>query len=223
MEECINGRTVAAGACLGVDVSAIVDRLLGEQLSDRGWNCERANGSTRSSFASTINVLEGLLEFERATSGTPPSREARQAGEEYLLSRRLFRRLSTGEAADDQFLSFVHPERWRYDVLRALDYFRAAALLADTRPDARLKEAIEHLRSRRHDDRRWVLDWKQRGREWFATDDGVGESSRWITLRASRVLHWWENDQPQQPARPSEAPPVRRPARIQSYNRPAAG
>ena len=111
-EECINGRVVADGAYFGVDVSPIVDRLTGERLDDGGWNCERANGSVRSSFATTINVLEGLLEYERATGGTPASREARKSGEEYLLERGLFRRLSTGEPADEQFLLFLHPSRW---------------------------------------------------------------------------------------------------------------
>ena len=93
VEECINGRTVADGAYFGVDVSPIVERLVGERLADGGWNCERANGSVRSSFHSTINVLEGLLEYERATGGTPASRAARRSGEEYLLERHLFRRL----------------------------------------------------------------------------------------------------------------------------------
>ena len=192
VEECINGRTVADGAYFGVEVSAIVERLLGQRLADGGWNCERANGSTRSSFASTINVLEGLLGYERATGGTPDSREARRSGEEYLLVRRLFRRLSTGDVADEQFLTFVHPERWRYDLLRALDYFRAASIFAGTEPDLRLGEAVERIRSRRRDDGTWALDWKQRGREWFAIDDGVGEPSRWVTLRTLRVLRWWD-------------------------------
>jgi hypothetical protein len=127
VEECINGRTVADGAYFGVDVSSIVARLVNERQGDGGWNCERANGSVRSSFHTAINVLEGLLEYERATGGTPQSREARKSGEEYLLKRKLFRRLSTGEPADERFLSFLHPNRWRYDVLRALDYFRSSA------------------------------------------------------------------------------------------------
>ncbi len=97
-EECINGRTVADGAYFGVDVSAIVQRLLGERMDDGGWNCEREKGSVRSSFDSTINVLEGLLEFERATGGTADSVQARRSGEEYLLKRHLFRRLTTGRA-----------------------------------------------------------------------------------------------------------------------------
>jgi hypothetical protein len=191
VEECINGRTVADGAYFGLDVSPIVEKLVGERLEDGGWNCERVNGSVRSSFASTINVLEGLLEYEMATGGTPESREARITGEEYLLERHLFRRLSTGEPADERFLTFVHPNRWRYDVLRALDYFRCSAQLTGARPDARLGEAVDHVRSRRLGDGTWVLDWKLPGRVWFEVDDGEGRPSRWVTLRAMRVLRWW--------------------------------
>jgi hypothetical protein len=187
VEECINGRTVADGAYFGVDVAPIVDRLVGERLEDGGWNCERANGSVRSSFHTTINVLEGLLEFERATGGTPESRAARASGEEYLLKRALFRRLETGEPADERFLWFLHPNRWRYDVLRALDYFRAANVA-----DARLEEAIDHVRSRRLDDGRWPLDWTLPGRVWLDVDGAPGEPSPWVTLRAMRVLRWWD-------------------------------
>jgi hypothetical protein len=192
VEECINGRTVADGAYFGVDVAPIVDRLAGERLDDGGWNCERANGSVRSSFHSTINVLEGLLEFERATGGTPASREARASGEEFLLERSLFRRLSTGEPADERFLRLLHPSRWRYDVLRALDHFRSAAALTGAAPDPRLAEAVEHVRSRRLDDGTWLLDWTLPGRVWFDVDDGPGRPSRWVTLRAMRVLGWWD-------------------------------
>jgi hypothetical protein len=193
VEECINGRTVADGAYFGVDVSSIVDRLVGERLEDGGWNCKRINGSVRSSFASTINVLEGLLEYERATGGTPESQEARKSGEEYLLKRNLFRRLSTGEPADERFLHFLHPNRWRYDVLRALDYFRSCAILIGADPDPRLGEAIDHVRSKRLEDGTWPLDWSPTGRVWFEVDDGQGKRSRWVTLRAMRVLRWWES------------------------------
>jgi hypothetical protein len=195
VEECINGRTVADGAYFGVDVSPIVERLVGERQGDGGWNCDRCRGSVRSSFDSTINVLEGLLEYERATGGTPASRAARRAGEEYLLERHLFRRLSTGEPADQQFLTFLNPHRWRYDTLRGLDYFRASSMLTGEAPDPRLTEAIDHLRSRRLEDGTWPLDWSLKGRVWFALDDGPGKPSRWATLRALRVLRWWEGSQ----------------------------
>ena len=192
VEECINGRTVADGAYFGVDVSPIVARLVGRRQPDGGWNCERANGSVRSSFDTTINVLEGLLEYESVTGGAADSRQARRSGERYLLERQLFRRLSTGEPADEGFGLFTHPNRWRYDVLRALDYFRASAFVTGAAPDPRLREAIDHVRSRRLPDGRWPLDRRLPGRVWFDLDDGPGRPSRWITLRALRVLKWWD-------------------------------
>ena len=152
----------------------------------------RVNGSLCTSFHSTINVLEGLLEYEKATGGTPQSREAREAGEDYLLKRSLFRRLGTGAPADERFLQFLHPNRWRYDVLRGLDYFRSASMLERTDPDPRLGEAIDHLRARRLEDGTWPLDWRLAGRVWFDMEDGPSEPSRWVTLRAMRVLRWWE-------------------------------
>jgi hypothetical protein len=192
VEPCINGMTVANGAYFGVDVAPIVDRLVGERLEDGGWNCETERGSTRSSFDTTINVVEGLLEYERSTGGSAASREARRSGEEYLLERSLFRRRSTGEPADEDYLRFLHPNRWRYDVLRALDHFRSAAALTGVEPDPRLGEAIEHVRSRRSADGTWPLDVNPPGRSWFDVDDGPGRPSRWVTLRAARVLAWWD-------------------------------
>ena len=192
VEPCINGVTVANGAYFGVDMAPVVERLVGEVLEDGGWNCEAENGSVRSSFDTTINVLEGLLEFERATGGTPESTAARRSGEEYLLKRHLFRRLSTGEAANKNYLNLLHPNRWHYDVLRGLDYFRSVSVLTGAFPDPRLSEAIDYIRSRRLDDGTWPLDWNPTGRVWFEVDNGPGKPSRWVTLRALRVLKWWE-------------------------------
>ncbi len=121
VEPCINGRTVALGIYFGQDVEAVVARLVGEQLEDGGWNCEAERGSVRSSFATTVNVLEGLLAHERATGGSAESSAARRRGEEYLLERRLMRRRSTGEVVDPAWLQFSFPVRWHYDVLRALE------------------------------------------------------------------------------------------------------
>jgi hypothetical protein len=188
VEPCINGRTIEAGAYLGADVAPIVERILGERLPDGGWNCEAENGSVRSSFDTTITVLDGLLEFERATGGPAAVREARRGGEEYLLERSLFRRKSTGEVVDPAYLDFAFPYYWHYDVLRALDYFRLSA----TEPDSRMAAAVELVRSKQQPDGRWLLDRIHPGRVHFALEDGVGQPSRWNTLRALRVLHWWE-------------------------------
>jgi hypothetical protein len=188
VEPCINGRTIETGAYFGVNVAPIVDRILGERLADGGWNCEAENGSVRSSFDTTMTVLDGLLEFERATGGSAGVREARRGGEEYLLERSLFRRKSTGEVVDPAYLDFAFPYYWRYDVLRALDYFRRSG----AEPDPRMAEAVEVVRSKRQPDGRWLLDRIHPGRVHFALDGGVGEPSRWNTLRALRVLDWWE-------------------------------
>ena len=188
VEPCINGRTVRQGAYFGIDTSAIVQRLLQEQLDDGGWNCEAERGSVRSSFATTINVLEGLLEFERATGASPELRASRRRGEEYLLERSLFRRKSTGEVARTSWLAFSFPVRWHYDVLRALDYFRAAG----GHPDPRMDEAIELVRSKRQPDGTWLLENTHPGTAPFALEEGDGHPSQWNTLRGLRVLRWWD-------------------------------
>jgi hypothetical protein len=190
VEPCINGRTIETGAYFGLDVAPIVDRILDERLADGGWNCEAENGSVRTSFDTTINVLDGLLQFERATGGSEAVTEARRSGEEYLLERGLFRRKSNGEVVDQTYLEFAFPYYWQYDVLRALDYFRAA----EAERDPRMSEAIEVVRSKRQPDGRWLLGRVLPGRVHFHLEDGVGAPSRWITLRALRVLRWWDAD-----------------------------
>lgn len=187
VEACINGRTVALGAYFGQDVDAIVGRLLDEQLEDGGWNCETENGSVVSSFHSTMCVLEGLLEYERATGDTDVIAVARRRGEEYLLERRLMFRLSTGELVNPAWLQFSFPTQWHYDLLRALDYFRAGG----APPDRRLDEAVEVVRSKREKDGSWLLENTHHGEVYFSME-GDGEPSRWNTLRALRVLRWYE-------------------------------
>jgi hypothetical protein len=187
VEPCINGRTVALGAYFNQDVNDIVARLLEEQLEDGGWNCEAENGSVRSSFATTINVLEGLLAHERATGGSAKSIAARRRGEEYLLERELFRRKSTGEVVNPAWLQFSFPTRWHYDVLRALDYFRSVG----EEPDSRMDEAIDLLASKRQPDGAWLLENTHPGKVHFTLEDGDGRPSRWNTLRALRVLSWY--------------------------------
>jgi hypothetical protein len=186
VEPCINGNVVATGAYFGVDMTPLVDRLLGEQLPDGGWNCEVENGATVSSFGTTINVLEGLLEHERATGGSARVAEARRRGEEYMLERRLFRRKSTGEVIDPGWLQFSFPTWYFYDVLRGLDYLRDAGVT----PDERVGEAIEVVAGNRDPEGRWPLQDVHAGESHVEMDEGEGKPSRWNTLRAMRVLDW---------------------------------
>jgi hypothetical protein len=188
VEPCINGRVVTLGTYFGQDVDGVVAHLLREQLEDGGWNCEVENGSRRSSFHTTINVLEGLLAYERATGGAAESIAARRRGEEYLLERKLFRRKSTGEVVNPAWLQFSFPTRWQYDVLRALEYFRSVG----DAPDPRMAEAIDLLRSKRQPDGTWLLENTHPGKVHFGIEEGDGRPSRWNTMRAMRVLRWCE-------------------------------
>ena len=183
VEPCINGRVVALGAYFGEPSQRLVDRLLGEQLSDGGWNCEAERGSTRSSFHTTICVLEGLLAFEQTYGASQPITDARERGQEYLLARRLLRRLSTGEVVDPEWTRLSFPPLWHYDVLRALDYFRAARV-----SDPRMAEALSIVRERRRPDGSWPLERRHKNTLYEDIAGGVGEPNRWITLRALRVL-----------------------------------
>jgi hypothetical protein len=187
VEPCINGNVVSTGSYFGVNMTPLVERLLGEQLRDGGWNCEVENGATVSSFGTTINVLEGLLEFEGATGGSDDVRTARERGEAYMLERRLFRRKSTGEVIDPSWLQFSFPTWWHYDVLRGLDYLRDAGVA----PDDRIAEAISVVEGSRDPDGRWPLQNVHEGETYVEMDDGEGQPSRWNTLRAMRVLDWF--------------------------------
>jgi hypothetical protein len=169
-------------------MTLLVERLLGEQLPDGGWNCEVENGATVSSFGTTINVLEGLLEFERASEGPGDVEAARRRGEEYMLERRLFRRKSTGEVIDPAWLRFSFPHWYHYDVLRALDYLRDAGHDAS---DERLTEAIEIVEGNRGPEGHWALQNVYDGKSHLEMDEGEGRPSRWNTLRALRVLDWF--------------------------------
>jgi len=187
VEPCINGRVVALGAYFGERSDRLVDRLLGEQLADGGWNCEAERGSVRSSFHTTLCVLEGLFAFEEAFGAVPAVTQARRRAEEYLLERRLLRRLSTGELIEPAWTRFAFPPLWHYDVLRALDYLRAAGV----RPDPRVEEAVAAVLERRQGDGRWLLDVRHRNTLHEELAGIVGEPNRWVTLRARRVLDWY--------------------------------
>ncbi len=189
-EPCINGRILGEGAYFGAPVEKLLDRLLGEQLEDGGWNCE-APPSTRSSFHSTICVLEGLLDYENARGPRPDVTGARKRGETYLLERRLLRSLSTGAVINERWTKFSFPTKWQYDVLRALDYLRSAG----EAPDERIAGAIELVRESKGEDGRWPLGpihSEPRIKIPVAMETAVGQPSRWNTLRALRVLDWYD-------------------------------
>ena len=186
VEPCINGQAVAIGAYFGQDIRGIVDRLLTEQMNDGGWNCEQENGSTRGSFETTINVLEGLLEFERATGANGDVTAARVRGQEYLLERRLLRRLSTGELAQPRWLYLGFPTGWHYDPLRALDHLRNA----EVAPEERMAEAISIVESKRDADGRWPIEHTFHDELLVDFGEAEDQPSRWITLKALRVLRW---------------------------------
>ena len=185
-EPCINGRILGIGAYFKEPNDELADQLLGEQLEDGGWNCE-APKSRRSSFHTTICVLEGLLEYERAGRKRAAVRKARKRAEEYLLERGMFRSLRTGEVIEKRWLRFSFPTFWHYDVLRGLDYLRDAGM----KPERRVRETVEVVMARRHQNGRWPLNRPHPERIPLEMETEVGRASRWNTLRALRVLRWY--------------------------------
>lgn len=188
-EPCINGAILAVGAYFGGDTERLVERLLSEQLEDGGWNCE-APPSKRSSFHTTIRVLEGLWEYERACGANLDVRRARERGQQYLLNRQMFRSLASGEVIDRTWMRFAFPTTWHYDILRGLDYLRGAGV----EPDERVAEAADIVANRAHQNGRWPLNIVHSDRIPFPMEPGRGKASRWNTLRALRVLKWAGRD-----------------------------
>jgi hypothetical protein len=201
-EPCINGRILGVGAYFkgshdNAPNDALARQLLREQLEDGGWNCEaqeespKRPKSRRSSFHTTICVLEGLLDYERAghksAAITKAVVKARKRAEDYLLDRRMFRSLRTGEVIDQRWLRFSYPTFWHYDVLRGLDYLRNAGI----KPDRRVSEAVETVIERRHQNGRWPLNLRHHEHIPLEMEAAIGSASRWNTLRALRVLRWY--------------------------------
>lgn len=193
---CINAFTLANGTWLGADVSRLAGWFPEHQQEDGGWNCEWVDGSKRSSFHSTLNVLKGLLYREIAAGDSDGLRAARRRGEEYLLERHLLYRLSTGDSVAPWATRFAYPFRWFYSALHAVDYFRAATLHDGGAPDPRLAEAIEVIRTARSPDGTWLQERRHPGRVWFEVDVPAGEASPWLTFHALRALAWWDGAHP---------------------------
>lgn len=193
-ETCVTGMVLSIVSWFRLDdgrLDALVDHLLGEQMEDGGWNCQYRLGATHASMNTTILALEGLLLYERhrarAVRRLTAVREAQRRGREFLLAHRLFRSHRTGEVIKRDFVRLAFPPQWHFDVLRALDHFRAAGAPRDPR----LADGIELLRDKCRADGRWALEHRYRGRYWFHMEP-IRRPSRWNTLRALRVLDWWE-------------------------------
>jgi hypothetical protein len=191
-ELCVNGMLLALLSYFRYPderVHAIAAYLLTEQMPDGGWNCERQRfGAAHSSFHTTISVLEGLAEYgltypERAAE----PRAAAGRAHELLLSHHLYRSHRTGQIIDPAWTRLNFPPRWRYDFIRALDYFRWVGALLDER----MADAIDLLRQRQTAAGRWLAYRPYSGRFFFQLE-AAGQPGRWNTLRALRVLKWWE-------------------------------
>jgi len=190
-ETCITGMVLSILSYFGYDDSrldTIVDHLLAQRMPDGGWNCQRPRGATHSSVHTTISALEGLRLYALHCGRKQKAvREAQRLGREFLLVHRLFRSHRTGEVIKPVFTRFAFPPRWHYDILRALDYFQAV----NAPRDERLADAIEIVRNSQGKDGRWPLQNSYRGKTYFELEP-LSAPSRWNTLRALRVLKWWE-------------------------------
>ena len=189
-ETCITGMVSSILSYFEYDderLDTLAAHLLDRQMPDGGWNCRRMAGATHASVHTTISVLEGLRSYEsHRRRRAREVRAAQRRGREFLLQHRLFRSHRTGEIIKPVFLRFAFPPRWHYDILRALDYFQAVRAPRDPR----LAEAIDIVHSTRLEDGRWSLQHSYKGKTYFELER-LGSPSRWNTLRALRVLNWW--------------------------------
>ncbi len=188
-ERCVNGMVLSLVSYFDVRDSradSIADLLLSAVMPDGGWNCRDHQGATHSSFHTTISVLEGLTEWRRRT-GRSDADTAIARGQEFMLDHRMYRSHRTGDVINEAWTSFHFPPRWHYDVLRGLDHLQDAGAV----PDPRAADAIELVRSRRRPDRRWAKGPQYSGDTFFTLEPGR-TPGRWNTLRALRVLKWWD-------------------------------
>ncbi len=170
----------------------IVNYLLAEQMIDGGWNCQRFAGAVHSSFHTTINVLEGLREYvKEGGRRSAEILEAEARGREFFLNHQLYRSHRTGEVVHPTFTRFSFPPRWYHDVLRTLDYFQAS----NAPYDERLEDPIGLVKKKQRKDGRWNLQNRHTGQTFFEMEK-TGKPSRWNTLRALRVLNWYERVKP---------------------------
>jgi hypothetical protein len=186
---CVNGMFLNYAAYFRIQqdkLKSIVDFLLKEHMQDGGFNCNsNMTGATHSSLHSTISVLEGILEYSNNSYGyrIEELQKAADRAREFTLQHRLFRSHRTGDIIDNKMLMLSYPSRWKYDILRALDYFQFAGI----RYDPRMREALDILKKKRQKDGKWAVQVKHPGQTHFDMEK-TGDPSRWNTLRALRVL-----------------------------------
>jgi hypothetical protein len=164
----------------------IVDYLLDAQMPDGGWNCRYLNpNTTHSSLHSTLSVLEGLLEFRRTRQRyrIPEILAAEKRAILFLLKHNIYQSHRTGKTIDERMLKLSFPGRWRYDILRCLDYLRDSGVKYDPRIDS----ALQIIANKRRADGSWPLQEKHKGNVHFDMEK-TGTASRWNTLRCLRVL-----------------------------------
>lgn len=190
-ETCISGMTLNLLCYFNIKderIDLILKYLLSEQMKDGGWNCERSNGATHSSFHTTISVLEALLQYESRFSDLAADiQTARKRAHEFFLCHHLFKSDKSGEIINPAMVRLSFPPRWKYDILRGLDYFQDAG----SPHDPRFCDAITLLRKKQKNGK-WPLQQKYPGRIFFDMEP-TGQPSRINTLRALRVLKWWES------------------------------
>ena len=189
-ETCISGMVLSLLSYFRIQdarIHKLVKHLLGQQMNDDGWNCRSYRGDTHASFHTTISVLEGLWEYEKVFGDDSDITEARERAHEFLWIHRLYRSHRTGEIFDSKMTKMPFPPRWRYDYLRALDYFQDC----NASRDERMGEAIGLLRSKERRDGLWLVNSGMAGKVFFNLEK-PGQPSRMNTLRALRILRWWE-------------------------------
>ncbi len=190
-ETCVTGIVLSILSYFNIEddrIERIANHLQAQQMHDGGWNCQSYNGATHSSFHTTINVLEGLREYQKNYEIKSSNLEkCQKKGSEFILIHNLFRSDRTGEIFDKRMTLFSFPPRWHYDIMRFLDYVQERA----EHKDSRYEQAIQILKKKRTKDGYWKLQNNHPGKLFFKIE-GAGKPSRWNTLRALRILKWWE-------------------------------
>ncbi|NOQ74920.1 MAG: hypothetical protein GQ574_23095 [Crocinitomix sp.] len=190
---CVNGMFLNYAAYFKADeqkLHSVIDGVLNELMPDGGFNCRTNRGGAKhSSLHTTLSVLEGFYEFQKteSTYRAADIQAARKSAEEFILIHQLFISDRTGKIIYKGFLRMPYPCRWKYDILRALDYFQYSG----RKWDERMKPAIDFLLSKRKKDGTWNVQAKHPGEIHFEMEK-AGKSSRWNTLRAMRVLKHFE-------------------------------